>query len=471
MIRVFFSLYFIVVNTLIFAQGTQQPFFKVKTDSIKYAHIQAYIQELRANWTERKLGDNVDTQRIADSLYNAQSEVLKKAEWRWVYKPRKGFVRFSDLKSGKANPDSIIQLSISDLRSAKVPAEVLLCKNLEELELVQTQIDELQAELNSLTKLSSIYLYDNVPSKRLILGKNNHVNYLRIAGHHPDKLPKSYKNFSSLDSLNINRSMTTRIPDIRKNKELIILNAVSNNITLKGYKRSHSLEHLDLRGNKVTRIPSSIGRKYKSLKALSFNTNPVKKVKPGLGKLKDLEYLSFYGNGITEIPAPVYQLSNLQVIDLFDNKIEFVSPQIKNLQQLRVLYLANNRLYRLPDEIGLLKNLEEVYVYNNRMDTLPASMDKLDKLRVLWVNDNFFHTIPATTWRVGKMDYLDASQNFIKKVPDEIAAAPLSVLILSGTLMNKERENPELFEKLRKQGTRIIYYRADSDVSEDDDEL
>lgn len=466
------SLFFVVATTQIFAQGAQQPFFKIKTDSIQYAQIQAYIQKLRAISFERKSINMADIapQVNVDSLYNAEREILKKAEWRWTYKPRKNFISFIDLKSGKINPDSVIRLSISDLRAPNVPIEVLSCKNLEELELVNTRIDELQTELNTLTRLSSIYLYNNVPSKSLILGKNDYVNYLRIAGHHPGKMPKSYKNFSSLDSLNINRSKSTRIPNIKHNEHLTIINAVENNISLKRYKKSSTLQHLDLRGNKVEVVRNSIGRKYPNLKALSFNTNPVKKVKPGLGKLTRLEYLSFYGNGITEIPPPVYKLTKLQVIDLFDNNIEFVSPEVKNLQSLKVLYLANNRLYKLPAEIGELKNLEEVYVYNNRMDTLPASMDNLEKLRILWVNDNFFHTIPATTWRVKNMDYLDASQNFIKHVPDEITqAAKLTVLILSGSLLNTELDNPELFKKLRERGTRIIYYRSNTDTQEEEE--
>jgi Leucine-rich repeat (LRR) protein len=468
--RLLFFLFFIAVYTASFGQAGQQPVFKTKTDSIQYAKIRA----IRMKLAQSKPGDYVGMPktRTYDSLDKAEEALWKRMSWQYVYKSKRGFVAFSDLKSGKVNPDSIIQLSISDVRSVHIPKEVFLCRNLEELELVNTRIDELQEELNLLPKLNSIYLFNNTPSKRLILGKNNYVNYLRIAGNNPEKLPKTYKNFTSLDSLNINRSMATRIPDIRKNKQLIILNAVENNIILKRYKKSASLQHLDLRRNKITKVPNSIGRKYKSLKALSFNMNPVKKVKPGLGKLTNLEYLSFYANGITEIPAPVYKLTKLQVIDLFNNRIEAVSPKIKNLQELKVLYLANNRLYRLPDEMGQLKNLEEVYVYNNRMDTLPASMDNLEKLRILWVNDNFFHTIPATTWRVKNMDYLDVSQNFIKRVPDEITQATnLSVLILSGTLMNKEHDNPDLFQKLREKGMRIIYYRSDSDVQEDEREF
>jgi Leucine-rich repeat (LRR) protein len=459
MIRIILLLFFTTFLTNASAQQ-QFPIFKEHKDSLKYGEL---TKQFQRRW--------VDTVKLNfDSLELEMRALMKKVVgWGQSYKSRKNFVSYADLKSGKVSPDTITQLSISDVRSAKVPAEVLTCKNLEELELVNTQIDELQEELNSLTRLSSIYLYNNIPSKRLMLGKNNHVNYIRIAGHHPDKLPKSYKTFASLDSLNINRSMSVRIPDIKHNKQLVMVNAVGNNITLKKYKKNKTLTHLDLRMNKVTKVPNSISRKYPNLKALSFNLNLVRKVKPGLGRLKDLEYLSFYGNGITEIPAPVYKLTKLQIIDLFNNNIEFVSPQIKNLQSLKVLYLANNRLYSLPNEIGQLKNLEEVYVYNNRMDTLPASMDNLEKLRILWVNDNFFHTIPATTWRVKTMDYLDASQNFIKKVPDEITQANrLTILILSGTLLNKERDNPALFQKLREKGTRIIYYTSDTDVQEDD---
>jgi Leucine-rich repeat (LRR) protein len=470
MIRILFFICLTGSSLMALGQGTQKPFFKLKADSISYANI----QQVFSKWAELRFSDSAErpTQSDYDSLSRIQNELLKKAEWRWVYAPRKSFTSFADLKSGKVHPDSVTRLSISSFRSSRIPGEVLKCNNLEELELVNTQIDELQEELNSLTKLSSIYLYNNTPSRRLLLGKNDHVNYLRIAGHHPEKLPKSFKNFASLDSLNLNRSMSSRIPNIKNNKELSIVNLVGNNVTLKRCKGSKTLTHLDLRMNKVAKVPNSISRKYPNLKALSFNANPVKKVKPGLGKLKALEYISFYGNMLSEIPAPVYRLTKLQVIDLFDNRIEFLGPEIKNLQQLKVLYLANNRLYRLPDEIGQLKNLEEVYVYNNRLDTLPASMDNLEKLRILWVNDNFFHTIPATTWRVKNMDYLDASQNFIKKVPDEITqASRLTVLILSGTLLNKERDNPELFQKLRARGTRIIYYRSDTDVQEEEQDF
>ena len=467
MIRFLFFLCLITISITASGQGTPQPFFKSKADSLQYVRI----QELFYKWSGDNLGSYVGMppRHNYDSLHKAEEEVLKKAIWRRVYTPRKNFTSFADLKAGKVKPEEVTTLSISSVRANQIPDEVLLCKNLEELELVNTSINTIQAALNQLPKLTNLFIYNNVPSKRLVLERNEHISYLRIAGHHPEKLPKTYKNFSNLDSLNLNRNSLTKFPNIKHNQKLIKLWVVENELTFKRFKGSSSLTHLDLRQNKVTVVPNKIHRKFKSMEALSFNMNKVKKVKPGLGKMSKLEYLSFYANGITEIPKPVYKLTNLQVIDLFDNKIEFLSPEIKSLQSLRVLYLANNRLYRLPDEIGLLKNLEEVYVYNNRMDTLPASMDKLTKLRSLWVNDNFFHTIPATTWRAGKVDYLDASQNFIQSVPDEIAEAPLSVLILSGGLMNKERENPDLFAKLRKQGTRIIYYTAMGESKEEEE--
>lgn len=457
MIRV--SLFLLLIASCLSASGqsVKQPFFKLKADSLQYVRI----QQLFYKWSEDNYGSYIGMpqRHNYDSLHKAQEDVLNKAVWRWVYKPKAGFTSFADLKAGTVKPEEVTHLSISSLKAYQIPDEVLLCKNLEELELVNTSIDKIQATLNRLPKLKVLYLFNNVPSGRLILEQNEQISYLRIAGHNPEKLPASYKNFSGLDSLNLNRNQTSKFPNIKQNKKLTKLLLVENELTLKRFKGSASLTHLDLTANKVTVVPNKIHRKFKSLEALSFNMNKVKKVKRGLGKMPKLEYLSFYANGITEIPKPVYQLKKLEVIDLFNNRIEFLSPEIKNLQKLRVLYLANNRLYRLPDEIGLMKSLEEVYVYNNRMDTLPASMNNLENLRVLWVNDNFFHTIPATTWRVKNLDYLDASQNFIKRVPDEITqASKLAVLILSGTLMNKERDNPALFQKLRQQGTRIIYY-------------
>jgi Leucine-rich repeat (LRR) protein len=353
MIRLLFILSFVTIFSLGSAQDF--PVFKNSKDSVLFSQAGNRL------WN-RLPGDTTNLARLNfDSISRVIERLRQKAiGWSQVYKPRSSFVPYADLKSGKVNPDNITRLSISNIQSRQLPKEVLLCKNLEELELVNTRINEIQAEVNTLTKLTSIYLYNNVPSGRLILGKNDHVSYLRIAGHHPDKLPRSYKNFSLLDSLNINRTMATRLPNVKKNKELKIIYAMRNNITLRSSKKNTSLEYLDLRMNKISVIPNSIGRKYPALKTLSFNTNPIKKVKPGLGKLKNLEYLSFYTTGLTKIPKSVYQLSKLKVIDLFDNNIETIDPEIKNLQKLEVLYLANNKIYGLPDEIGELKSLESL---------------------------------------------------------------------------------------------------------------
>jgi len=463
MIRFVSFLSFISISTACFAQELR-PVFQSKADSIQFEQIRKMRMELM------RPGLYAGQQMpVMDSLNKVEIELRKRITMKLVYRPKAAFTPYQDLKDGKVNPEEITTLSISNLKSTEVPAEVLKCTNLEELELVNTRIDKIPASLNQLEKLNVIYLFNNIPSGKLVLERNDRVSYLRIAGSNPEKLPNTYKNFTALDSLNLTRSGAKKFPNISKNKKLVKLILIENNINLKQFKGNPNLEYLDLRRNNVTVVPNKIHRKFKSLTSLSFNMNPVKKVKPGLGKLEKLEYLSFYANGITEIPEPVYQLRNLKTIDLFENRIEFVSPEIKNLQNLEILYLANNRLYSLPEEIGLLKNLRELYVYNNRMDTLPASMDKLDKLQVLWVNDNFFHTIPATTWRVKHMTYLDASQNFIKYVPDEVGQTKLSTLILSGYLMNKERENPELFEKLRKQGTQIIYYTTASDGPEEDE--
>lgn len=444
----------------------QKPVFQDRSDSVQYEKIREQRSQLFRDGSVRHFtGQQSYT---LDSLNKAEEVLRKRITWQYVYRPKSSFTPYEELKDGKVKPEEVRALSISNLKSREVPDEVLNCKNLEELELVNTSIDKIQGSLNQLEKLSIIHLFNNVPSAKLVLEHNQHVSYLRIAGHHPEKLPASYKNFTGLDSLNLTRSGSHKFPNIKKNQELVKLTLIENNITLKKFKGSASLKYLDLRRNKVEVVRNKIHRKFKSLTGLSFNTNNVRKVKPGLGKVEKLEYLSLYGNGITEIPKSVYKLRNLKIIDLFENRIEFVSPEIKNLQNLEVLYLANNRLYSLPEEIGTLKNLRELYLYNNRMDTLPASMDNLEKLEVLWVNDNFFHTIPSPTWSVKNMTYLDASQNFIKRVPDEIAQAKLSTLILSGYLMNKENENPGLFAKLRQQGTRIIYYTTASDEQEDE---
>ena len=79
------------------------------------------------------------------------------------------------------------KITISKVK--ELPSILYSCTNAEVLELVNTAIDRLPAELNSLPNLKTIYIHNNRPTKRLTLSENNTITSLYVRGENPSKFP------------------------------------------------------------------------------------------------------------------------------------------------------------------------------------------------------------------------------------------------------------------------------------------
>jgi Leucine-rich repeat (LRR) protein len=334
-----------------------------------------------------------------------------------------------------------------------------MCRNLNELELVNTTIRRLSSKLNTLPRLQNVYVYNNVIPGRLKLGKNEIVSRFVLRGIRANSLPRSYKNFRALGSLELSQNIDlSDFPRVNKNRQLVKLNLIENNITLAELKQgSSSLKELNLQKNKIRVVPAGIGA-FPNLRKLGLNYNAIEDIHPNIGTLKKLESLSLYQNKLQQIPVGVFELNNLLTIDMYYNKLQFVGPDIAKLSKLQILYVSSNQLTALPEELGALSNLVEVYAHDNKLGALPESISNLKQLRVLRVNNNLISSLPKDLVGLEALENLDVSHNYLYKFPVEWSRLPqLKILGIMDNPWDNKEEVGQIAEALRGRGVVCLY--------------
>lgn len=361
-------------------------------------------------------------QKTLDSLMDLQNKLFGKTYFVTIYEPSRDYILADSLEKVK-DLEQVYRVSI--YRKSAIPPIVYQCKNLIALEIINCRLNELPSQLDQLRDLKTVYLFNNTSDGRLKLNKNKHITRLEIRTQQPQNLPKSFKNLSALELLDLSENKLTRFPNsARKNRQLKELNLQRNEITLQHKIRKHkSLERLALHGNKITVVPASI-KNFPKLKKLNFNLNPIEKVHANIGRLKNIEQLSFYNNKLTAIPEGVYDLTSLLEIDLFHNQIEEIGPRFTNWQKLTTLYLSHNKLTALPENIDTLKFLSGIYVWENRIGKLPASVGKMPQLKFLRINHNYLKEIPTSFYKLPNIEEIDFSHNYITNVDQAIFNYP-----------------------------------------------
>ncbi len=443
------------------ASNFDQPIFKNKSDSIQFEKTQKAIREMVD-------GKRYDP-KVADSIFAISTEIRNRIiGYRKVYSGNPNFFPFDSL-TFKSDRSAIKQLSLSKVRSKKLPIEIFTCKNLEELELVNTSIGKIQKKLTSLPQLKTIFIYNNNPKRSLKLKKNQCIETLIIRGDKPNKLPTNYSKLSRLTKLDLAQNALTKFPQgISKNKKLKELILISNGITLANdvILPNPYLEKLDLGKNQIKKVPASIGG-FKALKQLKFNNNTITEVDEAISKLQSLQQLSFYSNQLATIPKGVYQLPELKEIDLYYNQIERLESLSTNWKKLEVLYLAFNKVFSLPDNLGQLKTLQELYVHNNRLSSIPESISEIEGLKIFRANNNLLINWPESISKIQLLENLDLSNNSISTLPIEhFQFAHLKILALVANPWDVEtKKNLIVYTKsLRQRGVIVHLNSFDEEV-------
>lgn len=174
-----------------------------------------------------------------------------------------------------------------------------------------------------------------------------------------------------------------------------------------------TLEILDLSGNHISSLPSTISRLQK-LKIVFLSDCGFTIFPKELSQCSGLEMIAFKNNGMTTIPEDSFP------------------------PNLRWLILTNNKLEALPKSIGTCPRLQKCMLAGNSLKDLPTEMANCKKLGLLRLSANKLSSIPDWLLEMPELSFLAFAGNPCapsfedNPVLDDIAWSQLSVNTLLG---------------------------------------
>ncbi|KAL0926554.1 hypothetical protein M5K25_002793 [Dendrobium thyrsiflorum] len=268
-----------------------------------------------------------------------------------------------------------------------LPADLLNCSHLEELNLTHSGIGGTIPDLSPLHTLRLLDLSNN-----LFCGE----------------FPLSITNLTNLEVVNFNQNpgfnkwlLPEAITKLKKLNTMILSTTFMRGEVPTWIGNMTWLIDLELSGNLlVGRIPTTIGR------------------------MKNLQFLELYYNLLEgEIPKELGNLSRLTDIDLSLNKLTGRIPEsLWWLPEMKVLQLYNNSLTGpISPVLGNSTSLTMLSLYRNFLSgELPPTLGKFSKMMALDISENQFSgKLPRETCAAGMLLYfLVLDNHFSGELPD-----------------------------------------------------
>jgi small GTP-binding protein len=214
--------------------------------------------------------------------------------------------------------------------------------NLAGLDLSDSQLETLPAEIGELKNLTTLYLSKNqLETLPVEIGELKNLTTLYLFGNQLERLPAEIRELKNLTRLNLIENQLTALP------------AEIGKLT--------NLTTLDLSGNRLMSLPAEIG-KLTNLITLNLSGNRLMSLPAEIGKLTNLIELYLYGNRLMSLPAEIGELKNLTTLDLSKNQLTSLPSEIVELKNLTTLDLSENPLESPPPEIAE-QGIEAIFEY------------------------------------------------------------------------------------------------------------
>ncbi|MEH0002952.1 MAG: leucine-rich repeat domain-containing protein [Holosporaceae bacterium] len=174
--------------------------------------------------------------------------------------------------------------------------------------------------------------------------------------------------------------------------------------------RPDEVTHLKFYQCDLTQIPDWVGEKMPNLRELDIRHNKVKKIPETIGHLTKLTNIDADNNAITEIPSFLSNLPKLQFADFASNRLKNISKSSLNLPHLSFLNLADNQIGTLPDLSGL-KNLQGLRLEHNKDIRFGPQSKPLDSLNFLDLSHCNLKTVPSVVGTFSKLRNFNLAGN------------------------------------------------------------
>ncbi|CAD5211678.1 unnamed protein product [Bursaphelenchus okinawaensis] len=195
---------------------------------------------------------------------------------------------------------------------------------------------------------------------------------------------------------------------------------------------------LQLKNCNIKTVPEAIDEVAEILRNLDLADNRIIEITFDFKRFTALKHLNLHGNKLTKLPDSVGSLKSLETFDVSDNQLDELPDSIAACINLKSVNASNNKLTSFPSGTCLLPALEFLDLSGNLIDSLPESICDL-KASELNLNRNRLNTLHDNLAKCQKLRILRVEENCLNKTAFTVAIlkeSSLSLICYSGNLLN-----------------------------------
>jgi Leucine-rich repeat (LRR) protein len=269
----------------------------------------------------------------------------------------------SDITDGEwpsfmENCHALTELTIYTLLTGEFPPWIRNASSLCRLDIMYSNIASLPDWIGDLQSLTKLFLLDSIRLKTLpdSIGNLKNLDRLNINNSQIKSLPESIGNLKKLRELLFIDSPLEKIPDCIGDLQSLAELFLSGNIKLDTLPDSignlKNLRKLSLNKSSIKKLPDWIGD-LQSLTRLSLNNNKnLESLPDSIGNLKNLVSLDISNSPIEELPSTIVNCTSLNSVDILRTKITSVPDFIKSANyfndntEIEIIPMGHSLSYR-----------------------------------------------------------------------------------------------------------------------------
>lgn len=291
--------------------------------------------------------------------------------------------------------------------------------------------------MGDLRKIEFIYAQHNDIDKLPDLEGCDHLQELHISNNFITEIPEKFcEKLPSLKVLDLRDNKIEKLPDEIAMLQNLMRLDLSNNSIYSLPTSLCTLAHLvslQVEGNPIRSIRRDIiacgtHRILKTLRDRNTDRGKVKveqvatipkKEFPDIYDLKKTRSLTVCGKGLTEIPENVFEdakKAEISVIDLSKNKLPSLPDGLCSIGNLiSELNLNNNLLIEIQPFVSQFNHIKYLNISCNHLTTLPPEVGQLVSMRELNIANNRFVEFPTCIYELTHLEILLACDNKIEE--------------------------------------------------------
>uniref|UniRef100_A0A0K8W6D1 Leucine-rich repeat-containing protein 40 n=1 Tax=Bactrocera latifrons TaxID=174628 RepID=A0A0K8W6D1_BACLA len=242
--------------------------------------------------------------------------------------------------------EKLVRVNLSRNKLRELPVDFYSLPELRYLNISYNEFEELHPAVSDLHMLEYLDASHNsltgLPNG---IGFLVRVSELLLSHNHIKELPSDLVNMRSLQKLDLNHNDLIALPeDMGSLRKLLCLYLQHNDITqLPTFEGCQNLQELYVANNLVGKLPESFCSNLPHLKILDLRDNKITKIPDEISLLKNLIRLDLTNNSISSLPLSLGSLAHLVSLQIDGNPIKSIRRDILQCGTNRILRTLRER--------------------------------------------------------------------------------------------------------------------------------